>query len=129
MALPASERLRWKTMKAHELWMQLMQMERKVERNRLKRFAYTTLLYAAIFFGIFYAQDQLEGLTLLGIIGEFVACIVIGGISVLFNAVIFDQLNRCSRAEDNMLKSLRKQYHEACEKEKGSGKNDRVPNE
>ena len=116
-------------MKAHELWQTIQRMEKKVQRNRLKRFLYTVLLYAVAVCVILYWQGQFEGLDLWGILWKFVVCFIQAGVFVLLSTPIFDHLNSCDRAEDNMLKSLRKQYHEACEKEKGSGKNDRVPKE
>jgi hypothetical protein len=114
-------------MKAHELWQTIQRMEKKVQRNKIKRLIYTVLAYTAAFMGLCYWQGQ---------IGDFpkflallIVCLVLAGIFVWAGIIIFYQLFECGRSEDNMLKSLRKQYHEACEKEKGSGKNDSVPNE
>ena len=48
-------------MTRNELLMLISNCEKQHERKKEKRFAYTVLFYAAVFFGIFYWQDQLEG--------------------------------------------------------------------
>lgn len=114
-------------MKAHDLWQTILRMEKKVQRNKIKRLIYTLMAYTAAFMALCYLQGQVGNFR--EFVDMLIACLVLAGIFVWSGILIFDQLNRCSRAEDNMLKSLRKQYHEACEKEKGSGKNDSVPKE
>ena len=114
-------------MKAHELWHTILRMEKKVQRNRIKRLIYTLLAYTTAFMALCYLQGQIDNFREFA--GMLIACLVLAGIFVWAGIIVFYQLFECSRSEDNMLKSLRKQYHEACEKEKGSGKNDSIPNE
>lgn len=124
-------------MTSNELWLEILRKESEIDRNRLKRSAYTVLFYTVVFTWIAYSIFQPDGNKLWAIFCTFLLCIIPAAISFLFNVIIFGQLTRCSNAEDYALKALKKKYDEACEKEelekkkleKGSGKNDSVPNE
>lgn len=99
-------------MDKHELWQHIQKLEKINQRRKLKRFAYTVLFYAAVLFGICYLQGRLEGASIFDLIGEFVVCFIISIPCVLFNIIIFDQLNRVSKEEDEALEFLKKRLKE-----------------
>jgi hypothetical protein len=99
-------------MDKNELRYHLQKCEKLNQRRKLKRFCYTVLFYAAVFFGICYLQGRLEGATLFDLIGEFAVCVILSVISTLFNLIVFEQLIRKSKEEDEALEFLRKRLRE-----------------
>lgn len=99
-------------MDKNELRYHLQKCEKLNQRRKLKRYCYTVLFYAAVFFGICYLQGRLEGANIFELIGEFVVCVILSVISTLFNLIIFEQLIRMDKAEDEALEFLRKRLKE-----------------
>ena len=96
-------------MNANELRNLLLKTERLNEKRKRKRFAYTTLFYAAVLFVIFWLQGQLEGADIWGILGDAVVCIVLSIPCVLFNSIVFGQLTKASQNEETAIEFLKKQ--------------------
>ena len=99
-------------MTRNELLMLISNCEKQHERKKEKRFAYTVLFYAAVFFGIFYWQDQLEGANIWEVLGVVVACLIVSVVTCLFNALVFGQLEKVSREEQEAIDFLRKRLKE-----------------
>ena len=95
-------------MNSNELREMQRKLERKFEQRKLKRFAYTVLFYAAVFFGVSYLLGRLEGAALLDILAEVVICIFFSCISVLANSVIFHQLFTIEQGEKETLDFLKR---------------------
>ena len=95
-------------MNSNELREMQRKLERKFEQRKLKRFAYTVLFYAAVFFGIFYWQDQLVGETIWDVLGVIMVCVILSIISVVINSIIFYQLFRIDQGEKETLDFLKR---------------------
>ena len=104
-------------MTRNELLMLISNCEKQHERRKLKRFTYTVLFYAAVFFGTFYWQDQLEGANIWEVLGVVVACLIVSVVTCLFNALVFGQLEKVSKDEREALDFLRKRLKEKEQEE------------
>ena len=102
-------------MDKNELWRLIQKTEKKNEGRKLKRFILTVLFYAVVFLAIEYIRSDLG---LLELAGEFVVCLVLAIPFVLVNLVIFGQLIKASKQEDNALDFLRKMLEEKEQEEK-----------
>ena len=101
-------------MDRNELWRLIQQKEKEYDRKKFKRFIYTILLYAAVFFVLEFIRGG--SFKVLDILGLAVGCIFIGGIFATFSAIIFGQLNRVSEAENKELERLKEKLSKLDEK-------------
>ena len=99
-------------MDKNELRLHLQKCEKLHERRKLKRFIYTVLFYSVVLFVIFYWQDQLAGASVWDVLAAVVVCIIISIPCVLFNTIIFEQLIRLNKEEEQALEYLRKRLRE-----------------
>jgi len=99
-------------MDKNELRLHLQKCEKLHERRKLKRFIYTVLFYSVVLFVIFYWQDQLAGASGWDVLAAVVVCIIISIPCVLFNTIIFEQLIRLNKEEEQALEYLRKRLRE-----------------
>lgn len=102
-------------MDKNELWRLIQKTEKRNERRKLKRFSFTVLFYAVAFLTFECIRSDLS---LLDIVGAFVAYLVLAIPFVLFNFVIFSQLIKASQQEDHALEFLRKMLEEKEREEK-----------
>lgn len=73
----------------NELWKQINELDKKFEKNKLKRTIQTILFFAAVFFGFAYFCGLLRDQDFLEILGILVSCVFFAGIHVVVNATIF----------------------------------------
>lgn len=92
----------------------LIYLEKKYEKAKLKRFAYTVLAYAAAIFLIFNSIGIEK--TIGDYIGAIFASLFLSGILVTFSSVIFHQLFKRSEAEKKELENLKKEIDELQKK-------------
>lgn len=95
-------------MDKNELRLFIQKKEKEFERRKFKRMTLVILLYAAVNFGIIYLQGQLDTETIWHIIGEFVSCIFLGGITWYFNLLVWGYVCKKSQDENQALETLRK---------------------
>lgn len=96
-------------MNRSELGQLIKTNEKKFERNKLKRFAYTVLFYAAVFAGIEYFRRDLS---LLELAEEYVFSIILAIPFVILSSVVFHQLFSMSQSEENNIKYLKQKLAE-----------------
>ena len=98
-------------MDANELRKLIRKGERKFERRKLKRFVLTVLFYTAVLLVFCYWQGQLEG-DIRHILSLLILCVIVAITSVIFNSVVFEQLLRLNKEEEQALEYLRKRLKE-----------------
>lgn len=99
-------------MDKNELWRLIQKEEKEYDRNKFMRMIVAILLYSSIWFLIFHLQGQHEGASFLLILGDFAACIFIGGITFFFNLLVFHLLFSKSDSENRRIEYLKKQLKE-----------------
>lgn len=92
-----------------ELYKALNEAEKRVEKARLKRALITIAFYSVLSFGIWYICESPKGMDILGIL---LISMISGVITFFLNTIVFNTLNTKSRAEDNMLDSIRSKITE-----------------
>lgn len=92
-----------------ELWRLIKKLEKEYERNKIKRLIYVVLGYAALLIQVSYLTGSLRGLPLGEVIGEFVGCILIAGIFVWINLIIFNKLIAKSESENKTIEYYKKE--------------------
>lgn len=97
-------------MDKNELWRLYCEREKQVEKARNKRAIITVFVFASAFFLYTYFIERPTGAE---IIGNALASIVLAGIYLVVNAVIFGQLYKVSDNERKMLEELKKRMDEA----------------
>ena len=93
-----------------ELWRQIKKLEKLYARNKAKRFIYTVLFHAAVYFQFSYLQGRLRDLSIGELIGEFVVCAIIAGVFVWFSSLVFKQLFDMSEREKKTLEYYQKEF-------------------
>ena len=99
--------------KRKKLIQEIQEFEKKAEKNKAKRSAYTILFYTVVYALIIYqfVADWTDG-----IISKFLVVVLISivfsVISFFINATIFSQLIDKGRAESEMLKAMEKRLRE-----------------
>ena len=101
-------------MDRNELWRLIQKKEEEYDRRKFRRFIYTILLYAAVFFVIEFIRS--DNRTALDFLGLALGCIFIAGIFTTFSAIIFGQLHSVGESENRELERLRKKLSELDEK-------------
>lgn len=99
-------------MDKNELRKYIHDFEKKSERRKLKWSIVVILIYAAVYIWLFYAQGQLDNGNIWHILGVVAVCIIFGGITLLFNGVIWSILWKKSQDEKEALEYLRKRLKE-----------------
>lgn len=97
------------TMDKTELWLLIQKNEKTFGRRKYKRFGLTVLFYAAVFAAVEYIRNDLS---LLELAGSFGICLIIAVPFVLLSFVIFEQLIRLAKDENDTLEYLRKRLKE-----------------
>ena len=99
-------------MDRNELLWHLQKCEKLHERNKLKRFIYTVLAYAAGLMLVFYWQEQFSGVDIWEALATIVFCIILSFVICLINALVFGQLFKKSQSEEAALEYLRKRIRD-----------------
>lgn len=86
---------------------QLIALERKQQRAKVKRFIYTVLAYAIGICYLLYLVNTFNDF--LEFICAIILSIFISAILVFFNTMIFDQLHNIEKAEKKELENLKKE--------------------
>lgn len=88
----------------------LCEKDNEFEKAKGKRTIVTILAFAAFYFWLLWQVDGFSNL--LDVVGTIFAAIVIAGIHLVVNSVIFGQLSDKGRSEKEALERIRKQIRE-----------------
>jgi prolipoprotein diacylglyceryltransferase len=91
-------------MDRNELIKLINKSEKQFERRKFKRFALTVLFYAVVFTAVEYVRSDLY---LVELVSTFGICLILTIPFVLLSTVIFEQLIRLSKDENDTLEWLR----------------------
>ena len=106
-------------MENNELRKLLLEREKMFERRKLKRAIYTILFYAAVYSLVFFWQGRFRSADIWDILSEVVIAIILSGITVLVNGIIFSQLVKVAKAEDEALEYIRKRIEKMDQENEG----------
>lgn len=96
-------------MNKNELYKLLAEEEKRVEKAKTKRNIITILIFATVFFVVFYQIDPPTKVGIVEVIGWYLACVFMAGIYFGVNVAIFEALIERSNSENRMIEHIRKQ--------------------
>ena len=99
-----------KEKRRNELWRRYFELDKAFENAKLKRMIITILAFSIAIFIIFWRTGEIS--MGIGIVGDIIASIVLAGIYVLINTLVFGQLADKGRDEADILERLRKEISE-----------------
>lgn len=99
-----------KEKRRNELWRRYYELDKAFEKAKLKRMIITILVFSIVIFIIFWRTGEIS--MGIGIVGDIIASIVLAGIYVLINTLVFGQLADKGRDEADILERLRKEISE-----------------
>lgn len=88
----------------------LYEKDKEHEKAKWNRAVITTLAFAAFYFWLLWRVDGLT--SLLDVVGTIFAAIVIAGIHLVVNSIIFGQLSDKGRSEKEALERIKRQIRE-----------------
>jgi len=99
-------------MTKNDLWKSYNEMDNRFQKAKAKRALLTILFFSVLYFALFCVINKAPAENILGILGNILSAIFLGGIHFWLNSMVFSYLFRKGQEEQEALTRIEKQMLE-----------------